>query len=130
MYAVIFQLEPKAGKSQEYLDLAGLLRAELDKIDGFISIERFESISQPGKFVSLSFWRDESAILAWRSHFEHQAAQMRGRADIFSDYRLSVAEVVRDYGMFDRAETPAPVAATWGEKPSLPDGTDRISGPR
>jgi heme-degrading monooxygenase HmoA len=115
MYAVIFQVEPKPGRAQEYLDIAGLLRAELEKVDGFISVERFESVSTPGKYVSLSFWRDEAAILEWRSHVGHQHAQRRGRGDIFRDYRLSVVHVVRDYGMFDRDEAPQPVAAAWGE---------------
>lgn len=115
MYAVIFQVEPKPGRDTEYLDIAATLRAELDKIDGFISVERFASVSTPGKYVSLSFWRDEAAILAWRSHVGHQHAQRKGRGEIFADYRLSVVQIVRDYGMFDRAETPEPVAASWGE---------------
>ena len=115
MYAVIFQVEPNAGRAGDYLDIAATLRAELDKIDGFISIERFESVSTPGKFVSLSFWRDEAAILAWREQIGHQHAQGKGRGEIFKDYRLSVATIVRDYGMHDRSEAPAPVAATWGE---------------
>ncbi len=115
MYAVIFQVEPNAGRAADYLDIAATLRAELDKIDGFISIERFESVSTPGKFVSLSFWRDETAILAWRQHIGHHHAQGIGRSEIFKDYRLSVAMIVRNYGMRDRNEAPAPVAATWGE---------------
>ncbi len=115
MYAVIFQVEPKPGQAKEYFDIAALLRAELEKIDGFVSVERFESVSTPGKFVSLSFWRDEAAIRAWRAHVGHQHAQRRGRGDIFDNYRLSVAQVVRDYGMFDRDEAPRPVDATWGE---------------
>ncbi len=115
MYAVIFQVEPKAGKGGEYLDIAALLRPELDTIDGFLSIERFESVSQPGKYVSLSFWRDEAAILAWRQHGGHQHAQGMGRGEVFRDYRLSVAAVVRDYGMFDREEAPHPVPVVCGE---------------
>lgn len=115
MYAVIFQVEPKPGKAQEYLAIAATLRSELDKIDGFLSVERFESVSNPGKYVSLSFWRDEAAILAWRAHVGHQHAQQKGRGEVFEDYRLSVVQVIRDYGMFNREETPAPVAASWGE---------------
>jgi len=115
MYAVIFQVEPRAGREQEYLDIAATLRAELDKIEGFISVERFASVSSPGKYVSLSFWRDEAAILAWRAHVGHQHAQRKGRGEVFKDYRLSVVQVVRDYGMFDREETPSPVSASWGE---------------
>ena len=79
------------------------------------AVERFESVSTPGKYVSLSFWRDEAAILAWRAHVGHQHAQRKGRAEVFRDYRLSVVQVLRDYGMFDRDETPAPVPPTWGE---------------
>lgn len=106
MYAVIFEVEPAAGRQQEYLDIAATLRAELEKIDGFISIERFSSLSKPGKILSLSFWRDEAAILAWRQHEEHQQAQLKGRGGVFADYRLRVASVVRDYGMFERVEAP------------------------
>jgi heme-degrading monooxygenase HmoA len=115
MYAVIFQVEPKTGQAKDYFAIAALLRAELEKIDGFISVERFESVTTPGKFVSLSFWRDEAAIRAWRTHVGHQHAQRRGRGDIFENYRLSVAEIVRDYGITDREEAPQPVDATWGE---------------
>ena len=114
MYAVIFELEPKDGRAGEYLEIAGALRSELDQIDGFISIERFQSVTNPGKYVSLSFWRDEAAILAWRSHLGHQSAQQKGRSDLFENYRLRVAAVVRDYGMFDRDQAPERVAATWG----------------
>lgn len=115
MYAVIFQVEPQPGREKEYLDIAATLRPELDKIDGFISVERFESVSTPGKYVSLSFWRDEAAILAWRTHIGHQHAQHKGRGEVFKDYRLSVVAVVRDYGMFARDEAPTRVAPTWGE---------------
>ncbi|HLZ70769.1 MAG TPA: antibiotic biosynthesis monooxygenase [Dehalococcoidia bacterium] len=114
MIAVIFQVEPLTGRAQEYLDLAASLRAELEQIDGFISVERFESVYNPGKFVSLSFWRDEAAILRWREHLGHQQAQARGRGAIFAGYRISVAQIVRDYGMDERGEAPAPVAARWG----------------
>ena len=106
MFAVIFEVEPAAGRQQEYLDIAAALRPELEKIDGFISIERFSSLSNPGKILSLSFWRDEAAIAIWRQHEEHQRAQWKGRAGVFADYRLRVASVVRDYGMYDRAQAP------------------------
>jgi heme-degrading monooxygenase HmoA len=115
MYAVIFQVEPKPGRDKEYLDIAATLRSELDRIDGFISVERFESVYNPGKYVSISFWRDEAAILAWRAHVGHQHAQRKGRGEVFADYRLSVVQVMRDYGMFDRAETPEPIAPSWGD---------------
>lgn len=106
MFAVIFEVEPAAGRHQDYLDIAAKLRPELAKIDGFISIERFSSLTKPGKILSLSFWRDEAAILRWRQHEEHQRAQSQGRSAIFADYRLRVASVVRDYGMFERREAP------------------------
>ena len=107
MLAVIFEFEPASDRRDDYLDLAAGLRNELDAIDGFISIERFESLSQPGKLLSLSFWRDEQAIMAWRNLDRHRLAQRAGRAGIFDDYRLRVATVVRDYGMHERAEVPA-----------------------
>jgi heme-degrading monooxygenase HmoA len=106
MIAVIFELEPAEGRTQEYFDLAGALRPELQKIDGFISIERFESVVKKGRFVSLSFWRDEEAVRAWRNVEGHRLAQARGRGGILADYRLRVATVVRDYGMKERAQAP------------------------
>lgn len=116
MYVVVFQVKPKPGQAEEYLRIAKELRPELDRIDGFISIERFESVYEPGKYVSLSFWRDEEAIRAWRGHLEHQLAQRRGREEIFEDYNLSVAAVERNYGMFDREQAPHPIEAYWGAK--------------
>lgn len=106
MIAVIFEVTPNDGRRQEYLDIATALRPLLDDIDGFISIERFESLTQPGKILSLSFWRDEEAVAHWRNVGEHRAAQARGRTSVFADYRLRVAAVVRDYGMNERAEVP------------------------
>jgi len=106
MLAVIFELEPIAERRQEYLDFAAQLASELSHIDGFISIERFESLSQPGKLLSLSFWRDEAAISAWRNLEVHRAAQRAGREGIFSDYRLRVASVIRDYGLQQRDQAP------------------------
>lgn len=107
MIAVIFEVEPAPGKSGEYFDLAAGLRPELSQQDGFISIERFESVTQPGKFVSISFWRDEAAVAAWRNVEGHRMVQARGRDGIFSDYRIRVAHVVRDYSMHARSEAPA-----------------------
>jgi heme-degrading monooxygenase HmoA len=104
MIAVIFEVEPADGGA--YLDLAGELRPLLDGIDGFISIERFQSLTVPGKLVSLSFWRDEAAVAAWRNTEEHRQAQGAGRAGVLHDYRLRIAQVVRDYGMTDRAGAP------------------------
>ena len=106
MIAVIFEFQPAEGRTAEYFDLAGALRSELDSIDGFISIERFESVSNPGKFVSLSFWQDEDAVRAWRNLPTHRSAQARGRAGVFTDYRLRVASVIRDYGLRNREHAP------------------------
>lgn len=107
MLAVIFELEPQAGKVQEYLDEAEARCPLLDEIDGFISIERFESLTHPGRMLSLSYWRDEEAIRQWRVLEAHRAAQQRGRISIFANYQLRVAEVRRDYGMLSREEAPA-----------------------
>ena len=106
MIAVIFELIPAEGLGQAYLDIAADLRPLLDGIDGFISIERFQSLSTPGKVLSLSFWRDEKAVQAWRNAENHRRAQAKGRASTFSDYRIRVASVVRDYGMRAREEVP------------------------
>jgi heme-degrading monooxygenase HmoA len=104
--AVIFEVWPTEGRAEEYFDLAARLKPELERIDGFISVERFQSLTTPGKFVSLSFWRDEAAVQRWREFAEHRAAQARGRGGIFADYRIRVAPVARDYGMRERAEAP------------------------
>jgi heme-degrading monooxygenase HmoA len=106
MIAVIFEVFPADGRKQEYLDIAASLRPELEKLDGFISIERFASLSTEGKILSLSLFRDEAAIEAWRNLEGHRLAQAKGRAGIFSDYRIRVASVIRDYGMRDRAQAP------------------------
>lgn len=106
MLAVIFELEPRSGKTADYLDQAAALAPLLGQIDGFISIERFESLTHPGRILSLSFWRDEAAIAQWRNMEAHRHAQAKGRSEIFSDYRLRVADVVRDYGLSDRSEAP------------------------
>jgi heme-degrading monooxygenase HmoA len=107
--AVIFEVEPHTGMRDRYLSMAGDLRPLLDGIDGFISIERFESLSAPGKLLSLSFWRDEAAVKQWRTNALHRDAQAAGRSEVFRDYRLRIASVVRDYGMTDRHEAPADV---------------------
>jgi heme-degrading monooxygenase HmoA len=106
MYAVIFEVEPEPDRLQDYLDIAGRLRPELEKIDGVISIERFKSLSQKDKILSLSFWRDEEAIARWRQQEQHHAAQRTGRDRIFRDYRIRVSAVTRDYGMYERAQAP------------------------
>ena len=101
MLAVIFEVEMNPGRSEEYFDLAGTLRPELEAIDGFISVERFQSMSTQGKYVSLSFWRDEKAVRTWREHAQHRLAQAKGKSEIFADFRIRVAEVVRDYSLSD-----------------------------
>jgi heme-degrading monooxygenase HmoA len=106
MIAIIFEAEPQSGRRDAYLDAAARLRPLLAQIDGFISVERFESLTQPGKILSLSFWRDEAAVERWRNLEEHRRVQAAGRAGIFADYRLRVAQVLRDYGMNDRAGAP------------------------
>jgi heme-degrading monooxygenase HmoA len=104
--AVIFEVWPAEGRAPEYFDLAASLRADLEKINGFVSIERFESLTHKGKYLSLSFWRDEEAVRAWRTLESHRKAQMKGRGGVFADYRLRVASVVRDYGMSERGDAP------------------------
>ncbi|WP_114968481.1 antibiotic biosynthesis monooxygenase family protein [Rhodoferax ferrireducens] len=107
MIAVIFEVLPQTEHRQAYLDIAAALKPELLKIDGFISVERFQSLSDPAKLLSLSFWRDEQAVLQWRQLETHRHAQARGRDTVFSDYRLRVAQVLRDYGLTERDEAPA-----------------------
>ena len=106
MIAVIFEVIPAPGRKQEYLDLAAKLRPDLEKLDGFISIERFASLSDENKILSLSFWRDEDAVRRWRNFAGHREAQARGRSGVFAEYRLRVAGVLRDYGMNSRKEAP------------------------
>ena len=104
MIAVIFEVWPTEGRKTDYLDHAARLRSELQRVDGFIDVERFQSLTDPDKLLSVSFWRDEAAVAEWRRHAEHRATQSAGRKDIFRDYRLRVATVVRDYGMTQRRE--------------------------
>ena len=107
MIAVIFEVFPAPDRKQEYLEIASNLRPELENIDGFISIERFASLTNEGKLLSLSFWRDEEAVKQWRRFEGHRLAQSRGRNGVFADYRLRVAGVIRDYGMFEREQVPS-----------------------
>lgn len=106
MIAVIFEVIPAPGRKQEYLDLAAKLRPDLEKLDGFVSIERFASLADENKILSLSFWRDEEAVRRWRNFAGHREAQARGRSGVFADYRLRIAGVIRDYGMKERAQAP------------------------
>jgi len=112
--AVVFEAVPRTGGRKAYLDAAASLRRLLARIDGFRSIERFESLAEPGKLLSLSFWRDESAVIAWRNVEAHRLIQAQGRRRILEDYRLRVAAVVRDYGMHDRPQAPADSKARHG----------------
>ena len=114
MIAVIFEVWPAEGQRDAYLAMAASLRDELVKSDGFISIERFESLYEEGKLLSLQFWRDEASVQAWRERLDHRRAQFAGRSHMFRDYRLRVAEVMRDYGMQARDEAPADSRAAHG----------------
>ena len=107
MIAVIFEVEPKDGKTDAYLDIAAEMRPLVEGIDGFISVERFQSLTTPGKLLSLSFWRDEEALETWRKLEGHRKAQSAGRNALFEDYRLRIASVIRDYGMSERDQAPA-----------------------
>lgn len=102
MIVVVFEVIPTAKRGQEYFDLAKELAPELQKIDGFISVERFESLTNKGKYLSLSTWRDEEAVKAWHEHAEHRVAQRKGKSGIFKEYRIRVASVIRDYGFQDQ----------------------------
>ena len=114
MIAVIFEVEIGEGRKQDYLDVAADLKPLLEQVDGFLSVERFQSLTNPDKLLSLSFFRDEAAVAEWRSLARHREGQTKGRDGIFAGYRLRVAGVIRDYGMFDRAEAPSDSAALHG----------------
>jgi heme-degrading monooxygenase HmoA len=107
MIAVIFEVTPSEDGRAEYLQRAAELAPLLADVDGFISVERFSSLTQAGKMLSLSFWRDEASVQAWRRQEQHRAAQQAGRGGVFDSYRLRVASVIRDYGLHDRAQAPA-----------------------
>jgi heme-degrading monooxygenase HmoA len=107
MIAVIFEVVPDPAHRDRYLDIAASIRTEVEKVDGFISIERFQSLTDPDKLLSLSYFRDEAAVDAWRNLEAHRRAQAEGRSGVFKDYRLRVASIIRDYGMHDRAQAPA-----------------------
>lgn len=106
MIAVIFEVIPAVGRKQDYLDIAATMRPMVDAVEGFISVERFQSLNDPDKILSLSFFENEAAVTRWRQLSAHRGAQTQGRAGVFSDYHLRIAHVIRDYGMFDRTEAP------------------------
>lgn len=118
MIAIIFEVWPKPNHKQHYLDIAATLRPLLESIDGFISVERFESLTEPGKMLSLSFFRDEAAVQTWRNLTAHRTAQAEGRAEVFSNYRLRVAGVIRDYGLHERQQAPNDSLAAHNRKRS------------
>ena len=114
MIAVIFEVEPEEGMTGPYLEMAAKMRALVETVSGFISVERFESITNPGKLLSLSFWENEAALENWRQMAEHRAAQTAGRNRMFKGYRLKVVSVMRDYGKHDRDDAPADSRALHG----------------
>ena len=114
MIAIIFEVEPAEGRKDAYLDIAAEMRPMVEEIDGFLSVERFQSLTNPDKLLSLSFFRDEEAVAEWRKLSAHRRAQSKGRAGLFADYRLRVAHVLRDYGLTDRAEAPGDSLDTHG----------------
>jgi heme-degrading monooxygenase HmoA len=120
---VIFESEPLPGRTQAYLDAAARLRPLLAAVDGFISIERYESLSTPGRVLSISYWRDADAVRRWRNETAHREVQRLARASIFADYRLYVAEVMRSYSMHDRAQAPDDSKASHGRSPAAPART-------
>lgn len=114
MIAIIFEVEPAEGRKAEYLDIAAEMRPLVEQVDGFISVERFQSLTNPDKLLSLSLFRDEAAVENWRNLTEHRRAQAKGRSHIFRDYRIRVTQVLRDYTMTDRAEAPQDSRASHG----------------
>ena len=114
MIAIIFEVIPARGEKEHYLDIAAAMRPLAEKIDGFISVERFQSLTDPDKLLSISFWESEAAVKEWRQLAAHRRAQEKGREGVFADYRLRVAHVLRDYGMFERAEAPDDSKAAHG----------------
>lgn len=106
MIAIIFEIHPAEGRKDQYLDIAAAMKPLAEQIEGFISVERFQSLTDPSKLLSISFWEDEAAVTRWRNLEKHRRAQEKGRGGVFDDYRLRVAHVIRDYGMFDRDAAP------------------------
>ncbi len=102
MHVVVFEVSMKDGETDQYFEIAAALRPEVEKIDGFISVERFESVVTPGKFVSISYWRDQASVQRWREHAGHEEAQEKGRHEVFADFRISVAAIERQYTMAER----------------------------
>ena len=116
MIAVIFEVVPSEGRKEEYLDIAAQLRPMLEEVEGFVSVERFQSLTDARKILSLSFFESEEAVLRWRNLTAHRGAQARGRGGVFDDYHLRIASVIRDYGMFDRTEAPVDSRAVHADR--------------
>ncbi|MGY9045868.1 MAG: antibiotic biosynthesis monooxygenase family protein [Rhodobacterales bacterium] len=114
MIAIIFEVIPAEGRREEYLDIAAAMRPMVEEVEGFLSVERFQSLTTPGKLLSISYFEDEAAVARWRCLHAHRGAQSRGRAGVFSDYTLKVCHVIRDYGMFERAQAPQDSLAEHG----------------
>jgi len=114
MIAIIFESKPHPDQRDRYLEAAARLKPLLADQDGFISVERFESLTEPGKLLSISFWRDEEAVAKWRQVEQHRRIQQAGRKSIFADYRLRVAAVIRDYSLNERDEAPEDSKAVLG----------------
>ena len=114
MIVVIFESWPKPGNGETYLKMGQSMSSLVEGFDGFISIERFESVVEPGKFVALSYWRDEESVAAWRNVAEHRRIQDGSRRSVFNDYRLRVATVMRDYSMENREQAPPDSVAAHG----------------
>ena len=114
MIAIIFEVIPATGRKDAYLDIAAQMRPLVEEVEGFISVERFQSLTNPDKLLSISFFEDEAAVERWRQLARHRNAQSKGRAGLFSDYRIKVCHVLRDYGLTDRAEAPEDSRAEHG----------------
>jgi heme-degrading monooxygenase HmoA len=136
MFAVIFEVRPKKERWDDYLALAQQLRPRLEAIDGVIANERFKSLRAEGKLLSLSIWRDEKAVIRWRTHGEHHDVQRKGRFEVFEDYHLRVGEIVfdndhpgdiADQKRFDETEIGAAKAATITELAPA-DGSNIATG--
>ena len=107
MIVVLFEVEPLPGQDTHYFDIAASLREALSDVDGFVSVERFQSLTRPGVYLSMSWWRDEESVLRWRTQAAHRAGQAQGRDHVFANYRIRVAQMLRDYGQHDRQQAPA-----------------------
>lgn len=118
MIAVIFEVRPRAGQAPRYFEIGAALREQLERFEGFVSVARYQNLADPGQYLSLSFWRDEAAVQAWRQHAEHRAGQAEGRAAVFADYRIRVAQVLRDYTLSERSKAPADANACLLPPPS------------